>query len=101
MCQYHHQKRSGEDPQNKVTKESDWKTYTSSCTELNKDIDLYGKDAFVFVIYEWITGKGLLTYRECQDQWAEEVLSRELNPYGERWFYNGNIGAVKFLRPNK
>jgi hypothetical protein len=68
---------------------------------LNDDIKLHGIDAFTFVIYEWITGRGLLTYRECQDQWAEEVLSKELNEFGERKFYNGNIGAVKFLKPDK
>jgi len=31
-------------------KESDWKTYTSSSTELNADIEKYGKDKFLFKI---------------------------------------------------
>jgi len=44
-------------------------------------------------------GKGILTYREVQDQWACEVLSRDLTEHGERLWYNGNIGAVKFLKP--
>jgi hypothetical protein len=80
-------------------KESDWKKYTSSCTELNDDIKLYGIDNFVFIIYDWVYGKGMLTYREVQDQWYFEVLSREETPDGERLWYNGNIGAVKFLKP--
>jgi hypothetical protein len=94
-------KEEGKTRKKKILKESNWLTYTSSCKELNDDIKLYGKDAFVFVIYEWVTGKGLLTYRECQDQWLEEVLSKDTNEHGERWFYNGNIGAVKFLKPDK
>jgi hypothetical protein len=60
---------------------------------------LYGIDNFVFIIYDWVYGKGMLTYREVQDQWYFEVLSREETPYGERLWYNGNIGAVKFLKP--
>lgn len=71
----------------------------SSCTELLEDIEFYGKERFTFVIYEWVFGKGMLTYREVQDQWACEVLSREELPTGERVWYNGNIGAVKFLKP--
>jgi len=81
-------------------KESDWKTYATSCRELHDDIDLYGLDAFVFVIYKWCFGAGDLTYSEVQEQWAAEVLSREMTEHGERKYYNGNIGAVKFLKPN-
>ena len=79
--------------------ESDWRSYTSSCRELIDDIELYGLGAFTFIIYEWVFGKGMLTYREVQEQWANEVLSRDETPDGERRWYNGNIGAVKFLRP--
>ena len=82
-----------------TTKESDWKNYTSSCKELNDDIELFGKERFTFVIMEWVFGKGMLTYREVQEQWYNEVLSREETPDGERLWYNGNIGAVKFLKP--
>jgi len=60
---------------------------------------LYGAENFQFVIYEWVMGRGILTYTECQHQWAEEVLSREETEGGERLWYNGQIGAVKFLKP--
>ena len=30
--------------------ESDWKTYTGSCRELNEDIEKYGKENFTFEI---------------------------------------------------
>jgi hypothetical protein len=83
----------------KTTKESDWRTYTSSCKELNDDIKKHGKEAFTFVIYDWVYGKGMLTYREVQEQWLSEVLSREETESGERLWYNGNIGAVKFIKP--
>jgi len=83
----------------KTIKESDWKNYTSSCKELNDDIKKHGKEAFTFVIYDWVYGKGMLTYREVQEQWLSEVLSREEIESGERLWYNGNIGAVKFIKP--
>jgi hypothetical protein len=41
----------------------------------------------------------MLTYREVQEQWQCEVLSRDETADGERLWYNGNIGAVKFLKP--
>ena len=83
----------------KTVKESAWRVYTSSCKELNDDIKKYGKETFTFVIYDWVIGKGMLTYREVQEQWLSEVLSREEIESGERLWYNGNIGAVKFIKP--
>jgi hypothetical protein len=79
--------------------ESSWRSYTSSCRELLDDIELYGLGAFTFVIYKWCIGPGDLTYSEVQEQWANEVLSRDETTEGERLWYNGNIGAVKFLKP--
>jgi len=38
-------------------------------------------------------------YREVQEQWSCEVLSRDETLDGKRIWYNGNIGAVKFLKP--
>jgi len=80
-------------------KESNWRSYLSSCRELLDDIELYGSGAFTFVIYKWCSGPGDLTYSEVQEQWACEVLSRDETPNGDRLWYNGNIGAVKFLKP--
>lgn len=83
----------------KSYKESDWREYTSSSQEVNEDILLYGKENFSFVIYEWVSGKGLLTYRECQDQWHGEVMSRIETPDGDRLWYNKQIAAIRFLKP--
>jgi hypothetical protein len=83
----------------KTRRESDWRVYRSSCRELLDDLELYGPETFTFVIYDWVYGKGMLTYREAQEQWQCEVLSRNETPDGERIWYNGNIGAVKFLKP--
>ena len=80
-------------------KESDWRNYRSSCRELLDDIELYGFEAFTFVIYKWCLGPGDLTYSEVEEQWESKVLSRDELPNGERVWYNGNIGAVKFLKP--
>ena len=80
-------------------KESDWRTYSSSSKELLDDMEWYGRDRFTFVIYKWCIGPGDLTYSEVQEQWQCEVLSRNELPNGERVWYNGNIGAVKFLKP--
>lgn len=81
-------------------RESDWRIYKSSCQEINDDIELYGLGSFTFVIYQWCLTPGDLTYSEVSEQWKSEVLSREETSFGgERLWYNGNIGAVKFLKP--
>ena len=36
-----------------VKKESDWKTYTGSCNELNQEIEELGKDKFDFKILKF------------------------------------------------
>jgi len=41
----------------------------------------------------------MLTYRECQELWAVEALSREEVSEGKRLWLNKQIGAVKFLKP--
>jgi hypothetical protein len=83
----------------KAYKESDWKTYRSSCADLRKDITRYGEECFSFIIYEWCFSRSQMTYRETQDHWAYEVLARDVNEDGERVWYNAHIGAVKFLKP--
>jgi len=79
----------------KIVKESDWKTYTSSSLSVNQLIDKLGKDKFKFEIIELCRTKAELVYREVEIQWEEKVLSATL-PNGERKYYNGNIGAIKF-----
>jgi len=79
-------------------KESNWRTYTSSSTELNKSIELYGKDNYKFLIVSLHKTKGSLHYREVEIQIMEDVLRTRL-PSGIRKYYNGNISAVKFYPP--
>ena len=66
--------------------ETDWKTYTSSSNELNKDLETLGKDNFKFEILRWCDSKWELSYYEARLQFEEEVLLR--NDY-----YNGIINV--------
>lgn len=66
--------------------ETDWKTYTSSSNELNKDLEQLGKDSFKFEILRWCDSKWELSYYEARLQFKEEVLLR--NDY-----YNGIINV--------
>lgn len=74
-------------------KESDWKEYTSSSTELNEDIKKFGKEKFVFKIIKTCGSKWELAYFEISEQIANNVLMRED-------YYNGIIN-VRIGRPPK
>ena len=71
---------------------TDWKTYTSSCNDLNKDIETYGKDKFTFEILQFCNSKSELAYFEAKEQFSREVLLKED-------YYNGiinlRIGKIK------
>lgn len=64
--------------------QSDWKTYTGSCKELNEDIAKYGKENFTFEILEWCYSKFELAYKEAKLQFDHDVLLSES-------YYNGII----------
>lgn len=72
--------------------ESDWRTYTSSSNELNKDIELLGKDNFKFEIIDFAYSKSHLKYLEAKYQFDNDVL------LSENW-YNGiinlRVGKIK------
>ena len=74
------------------TVESDWKTYTSSSNELNKDIELLGKQNFKFEIIDFAYSKSHLKYLEAKYQFDNDVL------LSEGW-YNGiinlRVGKIK------
>jgi hypothetical protein len=74
-------------------KESDWKEYTSSSTDLNEDIKKYGKDKFIFKILRSCGSKWELAYFEISEQIDKNVLMRED-------YYNGIIN-VRIGRPPK
>ena len=66
--------------------ETDWKTYTSSSNELNKDLETLGKGSFKFEILRWCDSKWELSYYEARLQFKEEVLLRDD-------YYNGIINV--------
>ena len=81
-----------------VLKESNWEKYTGSSKALNAEIESRGKDRFAFYILSLHETKGSLYYQEVLTQITEDVLRATL-PNGERKYWNGHIGAVKFVPP--
>ena len=73
-------------------KETDWRDYCSSSTELNKDIEEQGKNNFTFLITRFCENKSQLAYFEAKEQFDKDVLLRED-------YYNGiinlRVGRVK------
>jgi hypothetical protein len=59
------------------SKESDWKTYTSSSNELNELIKKYGKENFEFKILRTCDSKWALAYYEAKEQFDREVLIKD------------------------
>ena len=74
-------------------KQSDWKLYTGSSTDLNEDITKYGKENFTFTILEWCGSKWELGYKEIKRQIEQDVILSE-------HFYNGILN-VRIGRPPK
>jgi hypothetical protein len=69
----------------KDTRESDWKSYTGSSSDLNADIEKIGKDNFTFEILQTCTSKWELSYYELVEQLARNVLFDDT-------YYNGFVG---------
>lgn len=76
----------GKKRKRKDTKESDWKSYTSSSEKLNEDIKRLGKENFEFKIIKTCNSKWELAYFEIKEQILREVLLRED-------YYNGIINV--------
>jgi len=66
--------------------ETDWKTYTSSSNDVNKDIEKIGKDKFKFEILKFCDSKFELAYYEAKIQFDHDVLLKE-------GYYNGIINC--------
>lgn len=73
------------------TKDSDWRTYTSSSALINDMIAEQGKDAFSFRIVMLCAGKCMLGYEEESLQRAKDVLRARL-PDGTLKYFNRTIG---------
>ena len=69
-----------------VITESDWKTYTGSCRELNEDIEGIKKENFAFTILRICYNKWELSYYEAKLQFELEVLLSDD-------YYNGIINC--------
>jgi hypothetical protein len=67
----------------RVTKESDWLKYWSSCDTLKTDVKLYGETNFRREILELCTTARMLSYLEVKYQFTHRVLEIDS--------YNGNI----------
>lgn len=77
----------------KVTKESDWRTYTTSSKEVNAE--LAAGVAFTFQILSLHKNKGALAYAEIECMVLRDVLRAKFDN-GLREYYNGCIGNMKF-----
>ncbi|SDE83195.1 hypothetical protein [Terriglobus roseus] len=86
---------AGKTRRKKVVKESDWKKYTGSSKALNDDIQLYGKNAFRFEIVSLHETRSSLSWEEARQIVLHDAL-RAKNANGEKLFYNGILGPVKF-----
>lgn len=74
--------------------ETDWRTYTSSSTELNNDISILGIENFLFKIIMWCNSKWELSYYEAKLQFEKEVLLSDE-------YYNGIINLRIGKRPKR
>ena len=83
----------------KRIKESNWRVYAGSCRPLQEDMKRLGKDKFTFEIICNYKTRGGVVSGEVHFQTDNDVLSPELLPCGERLYYNGQLGNVKFITP--
>lgn len=66
--------------------DSDWQEYYGSSIELNKDIELLGKDQFHREILFYCKSKAECSYIEAREQFSRKVLESDM-------FYNGQISV--------
>lgn|SRR5574337_49412 len=80
--------------------QSDWKSYNSSCTELQNDIAKLGEENFTFEIVKLCSGKSELTLTEEELQHKHDVIRSHL-PDGQYAFYNKAIGSRHYAGAEK
>lgn len=75
----------------KVVKQTDWKTYTTSCNTLKSEISKRSKKEFDFEILHFVDSKWMLNYLELWYQIQTDALFDENS-------YNGivNVRLSKF-----
>lgn len=77
----------------RVTKESNWKNYYSSCEELKNLVKEFGKDKFKRIILSLHKTKGEVNYHETREQFIRDVLCSESPKY-----LNSNILGRHFSK---
>lgn len=82
-----------------IRKQSDWKSYTGSSEHLNKSIEKFGIENYIFIIESLHKTKGSLYYAEARKQIQEDVLRAKLSDNSDRKYYNKWIASIKFLPP--
>lgn len=76
--------------------EADWKYYSGSSKRWTQHLKDNPDNEYTFEVLHAVDAKGLLTYFEAREQWDRRVLETKL-PNGERKYFNGQIGAIKFI----
>ena len=66
--------------------DSDWQEYYGSNIELNKDVELLGRDLFVREILHYCNSKAVCSYIEAREQFDRKVLESAS-------YYNGQISV--------
>ena len=66
--------------------ESDWKEYYGSSEDLNRDVEILGKQAFIRQIMSLHLTRGGTNYEEVKQQYIHEVLESDD-------YYNTSIGG--------
>lgn len=84
------QKEAGRKNRKRVTKETDWRTYTGSSKQLNNDIEKLGKENFKFEILGIGRTKGEVNY-------IEEAAHFKFNVLLDENYYNDTIGPRRYL----
>lgn len=66
--------------------DSDWQEYYGSNIELNKDVELLGRDLFIREILHYCNSKAVCSYIEAREQFDRKVLE-------SAGYYNGQISV--------
>jgi len=66
--------------------DSDWQDYYGSNLELNKDVELHGKENFTREILHYCKSKAETSYIEAREQFDRKVLE-------SKEYYNGQISV--------
>ena len=84
-------KKKGQTRRTVKRTESDWRTYTGSSKQLNKDIAKHGKSKFTFEIVIVAKTKGQVNY-------LEENIHHKFHVSANKDFYNDCIGPRRFAK---